>query len=162
MATRRNSLVSVITDVPWTTDAEGAFVTPQAAWAAFTGQSWEELRGFGWTNALHPEDRETSSATSSAPLRSTATHANRTAHGAFPSASHEPAELAAVTEAAAWPFLNPPAMQALCRSHPFKLLVRRPASDTLGFGGLGSQALSVSSTKAITTAIVNLGLTRAR
>jgi len=55
---RFRSLVSVITDVPWVRDATGAFVTPQPAWEAYTGQSWEEHRGFGWANALHPDDRE--------------------------------------------------------------------------------------------------------
>ena len=55
---RFRSLVSIITDVPWTTDAQGAFVVPQVAWEKYSGQSWEEHRGFGWTNALHPEDRE--------------------------------------------------------------------------------------------------------
>src|ERR1700757_2104677 len=55
---RFRSLVSVITDVPWVRDATGAFVTPQTAWEAYTGQSWEEHRGFGWANALHPDDRE--------------------------------------------------------------------------------------------------------
>src|SRR5918995_2037592 len=55
---RFRSLVSVITDVPWVADPTGAFVTPQPAWEAYTGQRWEEHRGFGWANALHPEDRE--------------------------------------------------------------------------------------------------------
>ncbi|HSQ19690.1 MAG TPA: PAS domain S-box protein, partial [Blastocatellia bacterium] len=55
---RFRSLVSVITDVPWVADATGAFITPQSAWEAYTGQSWEEHRGFGWANALHPDDRE--------------------------------------------------------------------------------------------------------
>lgn len=55
---RFRSLISAITDVPWTTDPEGAFVTPQPAWTAFTGQAWEEHRGFGWLNTLHPEDRD--------------------------------------------------------------------------------------------------------
>ncbi|MGQ0748990.1 MAG: PAS domain S-box protein [Betaproteobacteria bacterium] len=55
---RYRSLVSVITDVPWITDAKGRFVAPQPAWAAYTGQSWDELRDFGWANALHPDDRE--------------------------------------------------------------------------------------------------------
>jgi PAS domain S-box-containing protein len=54
---RFRSLVSVLTDVPWTADAAGAFVTFQPAWAAYTGQSWEEMRGFGWIDALHPDDR---------------------------------------------------------------------------------------------------------
>jgi two-component system cell cycle sensor histidine kinase/response regulator CckA len=55
---RFRSLVSVITDVPWVADPSGAFVTPQLAWEAYTGQRWEEHRAFGWANALHPEDRE--------------------------------------------------------------------------------------------------------
>ena len=55
---RYRSLVSVITDVPWTTDASGAFVGPQPAWQAYTGQTWEEYRGLGWMNAIHPDDRE--------------------------------------------------------------------------------------------------------
>ena len=55
---RFRSLVSVITDVPWVTDATGAFVTPQPAWEAYTGQTCDEHRGFGWANALHPDDRQ--------------------------------------------------------------------------------------------------------
>ncbi|HEX4950195.1 MAG TPA: PAS domain S-box protein [Blastocatellia bacterium] len=54
---RYRSLVSVLTDVPWTTDATGAYVEMQMAWADYTGQTWEEMRGFGWADALHPEDR---------------------------------------------------------------------------------------------------------
>ena len=55
---RFRSLISVITDVPWVTDATGAFVTKQEAWARYTGQTWEEHRGFGWANAFHPDDRD--------------------------------------------------------------------------------------------------------
>ena len=55
---RFRTLVSIITDVPWTVDPEGRFVGPQPAWSAYTGQTWEELRDFGWANALHPEDRQ--------------------------------------------------------------------------------------------------------
>jgi two-component system CheB/CheR fusion protein len=54
---RFRSLVSVITDVPWTMDASGAFIAPQPAWARYTGQPWEEHRGLGWANAVHPDDR---------------------------------------------------------------------------------------------------------
>ncbi|MCB1133409.1 MAG: PAS domain S-box protein, partial [Verrucomicrobiae bacterium] len=56
---RFRTLVSVITDIPWTTDPDGCFATPQDAWAAYTGQTWEEMRGFGWAEALHADDRET-------------------------------------------------------------------------------------------------------
>src|ERR1044072_1184429 len=55
---RFRSLVSVITNVPWIADANGAFVTEQPAWQAYTGQTWEDYRDFGWENAVHPEDRD--------------------------------------------------------------------------------------------------------
>ena len=55
---RYRTLVSVIADVPWATDPGGAFVAPQAAWSDYTGQTWAEMRGLGWKNALHPDDRE--------------------------------------------------------------------------------------------------------
>lgn len=54
---RYRSLVSVVTDVPWVKNAEGAFVAPQPAWSKYTGQSWEEYRGMGWMDVLHPENR---------------------------------------------------------------------------------------------------------
>ena len=40
----------------WTMDGKGAVTPPQPSWQAFTGQSDEEVRGVGWTKALHPED----------------------------------------------------------------------------------------------------------
>ena len=52
------SLASIIADVSWVTDAHGAFVAPQPAWERFTGQRSDEYMGFGWVNALHPDDRE--------------------------------------------------------------------------------------------------------
>ena len=55
---RLRALVNVITDVPWVTDAVGEFVEPQPAWEQFTGQTWEQHKGFGWADALHPDDRE--------------------------------------------------------------------------------------------------------
>jgi PAS domain S-box-containing protein len=55
---RSRSLVSVITDMVWITDGNGAFDRPQPAWEEYTGQSWEGYRGFGWAEALHPDDRE--------------------------------------------------------------------------------------------------------
>lgn len=55
---RFRTLATVVTDVPWTTDATGQFVTPQEAYARYTGKTWEELRGFGWTSCIHPDDRE--------------------------------------------------------------------------------------------------------
>lgn len=54
---RYRSLTQAITSVVWTADAAGKFVEPQPSWSSFTGQSWEELRDFGWLDAVHPEDR---------------------------------------------------------------------------------------------------------
>jgi PAS domain S-box-containing protein len=55
---RYRSLTQAITSVVWTSDAQGRFVTPQGPWSAYTGQTWDELRDFGWANAIHPDDRE--------------------------------------------------------------------------------------------------------
>lgn len=55
---RFRSLVDATTSIVWTTNEAGEFVTPQPSWSQYTGQTWDELKGFGWANALHPEDQE--------------------------------------------------------------------------------------------------------
>lgn len=55
---RYRTLVAATTAGVWTTGPEGSFDEPQQAWGAFTGQPWEEQRGFGWIEALHPDDRQ--------------------------------------------------------------------------------------------------------
>jgi two-component system CheB/CheR fusion protein len=40
------------------TDPRGAYVEPQPHWQAYTGQTWEEHKEFGWIDAVHPEDRD--------------------------------------------------------------------------------------------------------
>ena len=55
---RFRSLISVITDVPWVADPEGAFIEPQPDWERYTGQDWEKHRQFGWLEAVHPDDRD--------------------------------------------------------------------------------------------------------
>jgi PAS domain S-box-containing protein len=55
---RYRALVMATTSVVWTSDPEGRFVDPQAAWERYTGQRFEEHRDLGWMNALHPDDRE--------------------------------------------------------------------------------------------------------
>jgi two-component system CheB/CheR fusion protein len=55
---RSRALISVLTDLPLTADAQGRFVAPQPAWEAYTGQTWEESKDFGWAQALHQDDRE--------------------------------------------------------------------------------------------------------
>ncbi len=42
----------------WETDANGIVVTDSPSWRSFTGQSFEEWKGNGWVDAIHPADRE--------------------------------------------------------------------------------------------------------
>jgi len=55
---RYSSLVAATTSLVCTADAQGRFVAPQHSWADYTGQSWDEHRGYGWQDAFHPEDQE--------------------------------------------------------------------------------------------------------
>ena len=54
---RFRSLVSIVTDVPWTADSMGRFLAAQPAWGEYTGQSQEEYQGLGWLDAVHPDDQ---------------------------------------------------------------------------------------------------------
>jgi len=55
---RYRSLIEATSSLAWSSDPTGKFVEPQPAWSAYSGQTWEELRDYGWAQALHPEDRE--------------------------------------------------------------------------------------------------------
>ncbi len=54
---RYRLLTSTLTSIVWTATAEGALITPQPEWEAYTEQSWENYRNWGWVQALHPDDR---------------------------------------------------------------------------------------------------------
>ena len=54
---RYRSLVIAISEIVWTTDAEGR-VNDMPAWRAYTGQSVEQVKGWSWLDAVHPEDRD--------------------------------------------------------------------------------------------------------
>jgi PAS domain S-box-containing protein len=41
----------------WEGDPHGAQVSGSPSWAKYTGQSREEMAGFGWLEAIHPDDR---------------------------------------------------------------------------------------------------------
>jgi PAS domain S-box-containing protein len=41
----------------WVTEPDGRCTYLNRAWYAFTGQSREEAEGFGWLDAVHPDDR---------------------------------------------------------------------------------------------------------
>ncbi len=53
---RFKTAVEVVGDIIWTNTAEGCMEGEQHAWASFTGQSHDEYQGYGWAEALHPED----------------------------------------------------------------------------------------------------------
>jgi PAS domain S-box-containing protein len=46
--------------VLWTNDASGRMVGEQPGWAAITGQSRAEYEGYGWADAVHPDDAQAS------------------------------------------------------------------------------------------------------
>jgi PAS domain S-box-containing protein len=54
---RFRSLVEATTAIVWNTPASGEFESEQPGWSAFTGQSFDRLRGWGWLDAIHLEDR---------------------------------------------------------------------------------------------------------
>ncbi len=60
------AVLDASTAAGWNTDSDGAIVEPNPGWAAFTGQTWEagpsSYRGWGWLNAIHPDDRERTAA----------------------------------------------------------------------------------------------------
>jgi two-component system, cell cycle sensor histidine kinase and response regulator CckA len=55
---RYRALITATTSIVWTTDPEGRFSEPQASWEEYTGQPWQEHAGFGWLDAVHPDDRD--------------------------------------------------------------------------------------------------------
>ena len=55
---RFRSLVEATAAIVWNTPASGEFESDQPGWSAFTGQTFEQLKGWGWLHAVHPEDRE--------------------------------------------------------------------------------------------------------
>ena len=54
---RFRALIEASAAVIWNTTAEGALMPPQPRWAAYTGQSEEAYQGWGWVDAVHPDDR---------------------------------------------------------------------------------------------------------
>ena len=55
---RLRTLVEATNQLMWTTGPGGVIDRPIESWSAFTGQTDEEVRGDGWTDAVHPDDRE--------------------------------------------------------------------------------------------------------
>lgn len=54
---RAQQLIDGVATTIWEAPRDGTIVADSASWRAYTGQSYEEYRGFGWLDALHPDDR---------------------------------------------------------------------------------------------------------
>jgi PAS domain S-box-containing protein len=55
---RYRCLLEATSQIIWNTHAEGELVAEQPSWSRFTGQSFEECKGWGWLNAIHPDDQQ--------------------------------------------------------------------------------------------------------
>jgi PAS domain S-box-containing protein len=55
---RYRALVTATSRIVWTTNAQGEVSGGLPLWRKFTGQSEEEIKGWGWANALHLDDRQ--------------------------------------------------------------------------------------------------------
>jgi PAS domain S-box-containing protein len=53
---RYHSLVDATAQIIWTTPPAGV-VTDMPSWREYTGQTLEQVRGWGWLEAIHPDDR---------------------------------------------------------------------------------------------------------
>ncbi|CAN5245414.1 hypothetical protein BH09SUM1_BH09SUM1_10390 [soil metagenome] len=69
-AQRYRSLVEATTAIVWSTPGSAEFKVDQPSWRAFTGQTVEEHLGWGWLNAIHPDDRAETAAVWSAAVES--------------------------------------------------------------------------------------------
>ena len=54
---RHSLLISSWAQAEWETDPNGVVVTDSPSWRAYTGQVLEEWLGYGWLDAIHPDDR---------------------------------------------------------------------------------------------------------
>lgn len=55
---RYRSLLTAIAQIIWTTNADGLVEEDLPTWRAYTGQSEATVQGWGWTEAIHPDDRD--------------------------------------------------------------------------------------------------------
>ncbi|MCJ2044216.1 ATP-binding protein [Methylobacterium sp. J-078] len=57
---RFRAAVQAVRGVLWTNDAEGRMIGDQPGWSAITGQTRAEYQGYGWADAVHPDDKQAS------------------------------------------------------------------------------------------------------
>ena len=55
---RFRGAMEAVHGVLWTNSRDGQMTGEQPGWAALTGQSRDDYAGYGWANAVHPEDAD--------------------------------------------------------------------------------------------------------
>jgi PAS domain S-box-containing protein len=55
---RYRSLTLASASIVWVTDSTGAFVSEVPTWETYTGQPRRQYEGWGWIEAVHPDDRD--------------------------------------------------------------------------------------------------------
>ncbi len=55
---RFRTAVDAVRGILWTNTAEGRMDGDQPGWAALTGQSRSQYQGYGWSDAVHPDDAQ--------------------------------------------------------------------------------------------------------
>ncbi|MBA4147685.1 MAG: PAS domain S-box protein [Verrucomicrobia bacterium] len=55
---RYRSLVIASAQIVWVNNAEGYAMEESPTWGKFTGQTKDQMMGYGWLDAVHPTDRE--------------------------------------------------------------------------------------------------------
>ncbi|HSF55966.1 MAG TPA: CHASE3 domain-containing protein, partial [Algoriphagus sp.] len=55
---RFQAAIEAVQGILWTNNSIGEMEGEQIGWSSLTGQTYEEYRGFGWANALHPDDKK--------------------------------------------------------------------------------------------------------
>jgi PAS domain S-box-containing protein len=58
---RYRALLTATAQIVWTTPPDG-MVEDMPIWRDYTGQTLEQVRGWGWLDAIHPDDRERTAA----------------------------------------------------------------------------------------------------
>lgn len=53
---RYRSYIEVTGQLGWTANFNGNVVEDIPSWREYTGQTYEEVKGFGWSKAIHPDD----------------------------------------------------------------------------------------------------------
>ena len=55
---RYKSYIDITMQLAWTTNDKGEIVEDNPSWSKYTGHSYEEIKGFGYIEDIHPNDRD--------------------------------------------------------------------------------------------------------